>query len=631
MCGIAGVLNGGSSAPASELRRLAGAMGERLAHRGPDAGGVWSADGDPVGLAHRRLSILDLSAEGNQPMTSHCGRYVIVYNGEIFNFRELKAAVEKAAGPVGWRGHSDTEILLQAVATLGLEVATSRANGMFAFALWDRRDRVLHLARDRLGKKPLYYGFVGTDLVFASETRALTVHPGWLFVPDRPALLQFLRRGFVTAPYTGMEGVLKLGPGTIMSLSATDARNRSLPDPRPYWRPESVRSCLIEAQSLPSDLEEVLEQSVADRMVADVPVGAFLSGGIDSTLVVALMVRLGGAGLRSFTIGFGEGGQSEAEHAAAVAHHLGTRHEELVLGAREAAELVPTVVEAFDEPFGDSSAVPTWLVSRLAARHAKVVLSGDGADELFGGYTRYAQNERIWRWLGCVPRSASAAVGRVVGRKLLGPGAGRLRSILAAATAPDAVGFYRIRTSHVLDPSAFAPGTSEPELLRQPPEPLRGNIEREMMYQDLVAYLPDDILAKVDRASMAHGLEVRSPFLDDRVVEYAWSLPDGEVTGARGGKVLLRELLYRMMPRELVDRPKTGFGLPLERWLAGPLRDWAASHLVASELESAGFDPRSIAAVWDGFISGRARLAGAAWNLVVLSVWLARQRRDMAS
>jgi asparagine synthase (glutamine-hydrolysing) len=634
MCGIAGIVRGtvSSSSSSTELRRLADGMGGRLVHRGPDAGGAWSADGDPVGLAHRRLSILDLSAEGSQPMTSHCGRFVIVYNGEVFNFRDLKAAVERSAGHVAWRGHSDTEILLQAIATLGLEAATALANGMFAFALWDRREQTLHLVRDRLGKKPLYFAQVGPDLVFGSEVRALAAHPQWQFVPDREALLEFLRRGYIPAPRTGLLGVAKLEPGTILTLTAADVRQHSLPPAKPYWHPESVRVPVLERGARPDDLESLLSKCVADRMVADVPVGAFLSGGIDSTLIVALMVRLGGAGLRSFTIGFGGDGQNEAEQAAAVARHLGTQHEELVLGARETVDLVPTVVDAFDEPFGDSSAIPTWLVSRLAAQHAKVVLSGDGADELFGGYTRYDQNDRIWRALRYVPPVAAAAVARLGGRAMVAPGAGRWRSLLAAAAAPDAAAFYRVRTSHVLNPAFFAPGTRELALRAQPPGPLRGNIQREMMYQDLVTYLPDDILAKVDRASMAHSLEVRSPFLDDRMVEFAWGLGDSEVTGARGGKALLRELLYRLVPRALVDRPKTGFGLPLEQWLAAPLRDWAESHLLrSSALADAGFDRSAVAGVWQGFIGGRQRLAGAAWNLVLLSVWLDRQRRELAS
>ncbi len=632
MCGIAGVLRGTLPVASSvELRRLADTMGRKLVHRGPDAGGAWSADGDPVGLAHRRLSILDLSAEGSQPMASHCGRFVIVYNGEVFNFKAMKTAVEASAGHVAWRGHSDTEILLQAIATLGLEAAIALANGMFAFALWDRRDQVLHLVRDRLGKKPLYYAQIGADVVFASEVRALAAHPAWQFVPEREALLEFLRRGYISAPRTGLKGVVKLVPGTVLTLTAADVRNRSLPLPVPYWHPESVREPARDASSRSHDLEGLLAQCVADRMVADVPVGAFLSGGVDSTLIVALMVRLGGSGLRSFTIGFSGGGQSEAEHAARVARHLGTRHEELVLGARETADLVPAVVDAFDEPFGDSSSIPTWLVSRLAAQHAKVVLSGDGADELFGGYARYDQNDRIWRCLRYVPHAAAAAVARLGGPAMGAPGAGRLRSLLAAAVAPDAASFYRTRTSHVLDPAFFAPDTSEPQPRAQPAGPLRGNIQREMMYQDLVTYLPDDILAKVDRASMAHSLEVRSPFLDERMVQYAWSLPDSEVTGTRGGKALLRELLYRLVPRELVDRPKTGFGLPLERWLAGPLREWAESHLLKSNaLTDAGFDRSAVTAVWDGFMGGRLRLAGAAWNLVVLSVWLDRQQRELA-
>jgi asparagine synthase (glutamine-hydrolysing) len=612
---------------AAEMKDLAGAMSLRLTHRGPDAGGSWAADGEPVVLSHRRLSILDLTVEGNQPMASHCGRYVIAYNGEVFNFPELKAAVEQANGPVAWRGHSDTEILLQAIAAFGVDGATSRAQGMFAFAVWDRRERVLHLARDRLGKKPLYFAWAGSDLVFGSEVRALAAHPRCPLAPDRSALLGFLRRGYVVAPRSGYAGIFKLEPGAILSVTEQDIRRRVLPEPRRFWHSTSVRSLADQQPTSSADVGAMLSTAVAARMVADVPVGAFLSGGVDSTLVVALMTRIGGQGVKTFTVGFADGGHSEAEQAAAVARHLGTQHHEIILGAHEAANLVPVVVGAFDEPFGDFSAVPTWLVSQLAARTVKVVLSGDGADELFGGYTRYADNARIWRWRRHLPGSiAAAAVGLAAG-SLSTPDAGRVRSLLAAALAGGAGEFYRIRTSQVLDPCALMSGAEEYPMAGLPTAPLRGSIEREMMYLDLVTYLPDDILAKVDRASMAHSLEVRSPFLDERLVDYAWSLPDEEVTGVRGGKALLRDLLYGLVPRPLVDRPKAGFGPQLDVWLAGPLREWTRHQLLESpRLAGAGFDVRAIRRLWDGFVAGRRRLAGAAWNLAVLSVWLARQQ-----
>ena len=365
---------------------------------------------------------------------------------------------------------------------------------------------------------------------------------------------------------------------------------------------------------------------MAARIVADVPVGAFLSGGIDSSLVVAKMTQLAGRGVRTFTIGFGDRESNEADDAAAVARHLGTDHCELILSPQEAVNLVPKVVDVFEEPFGDVSAVPTWLVSQLAASSVKVVLSGDGADELFGGYTRYSDNAVIWRWRSLMPSCLTMAGKRMLGESLGMFHSGRVASLIAAATATDASEFYMTRTSHLHDPGLFLPGTLEYGSRNPLSGPLRGNIEREMMYQDVVTYLPDDILAKVDRASMAHGLEVRSPFLDERLVQFAWGLSDDKVTGRYQGKRLLRELLFKLVPRSLVDRPKQGFAPQLDQWLRGPLREWAGYQLIeSSKLEAAGFNGAAIRTLWDGFVAGNKRLAGGAWNLVVLSVWLERQ------
>lgn len=631
MCGFAGIFAGSDRVSTTELECLVCEMGSRLAHRGPDAAGTWSAHGDPVALSHRRLSILDLTAEGGQPMTSRCGRFVIAYNGEIFNFPALRNDVEKTDGFLGWRGRSDTEILLETVARFGAEEGARRAQGMFAFALWDRRDRVLSLVRDRLGKKPLYYGFGGGDLLFGSEIRALAAHRRCSLEPDGRALLGFLRRGYIIAPHSGYSGISKLEPGSILSISVSDVNRRLLPAPRQYWRPEKLRALAEHTRADPAHLEAELSGAVAARMVADVSVGAFLSGGIDSSLVVAKMTQLAGRGVKTFTIGFGDRESSEAGDAAAVARHLGTDHCDLVLGALEAASLVPKVVDVFEEPFGDVSAVPTWLVSQLAARSVKVVLSGDGADELFGGYTRYADNEMIWRLRGRFPGHVAKAARRLVGKSLDSPRSGRIASLIAAASATDASKFYLARTSHLRNPGLFLPGFQEYETPSLLSTPLRGNIEREMMFQDLVAYLPDDILAKVDRASMAHGLEVRSPFLDERLVQFAWSLSDDEVTGRRRGKRLLRELLFKMIPRTLVDRPKQGFAPQLHQWLRGPLRDWARYHLLESpRLEAAGLEARAVRDLWNGFVGGNNRLAGGAWNLTVLSIWLGRQHSGLA-
>lgn len=626
MCGIAGIFARSGNSHATELNRLAGEMGSRLAHRGPDAAGTWSAHGEPVALAHRRLSILDLTEEGGQPMTSRCGRFVIVYNGEIYNFPTLRSDVERKEGFVGWRGRSDTEVILEVMARFGAEEGARRAHGMYAFALWDRRDRVLHLVRDRLGKKPLYYGFAGEDLLFGSEIRALAAHGRCDLEPDGRAMLGFLRRGYIVAPYSGYLGISKLEPGSILSISESDVDRRLLPAPRKYWRSEALRTLAEHAPSDPGRLENELSDAVAARIVADVPVGAFLSGGIDSSLVVAKMTQLAGRGVRTFTIGFGDRESNEADDAAAVARHLGTDHCELILSPQEAVNLVPKVVDVFEEPFGDVSAVPTWLVSQLAASSVKVVLSGDGADELFGGYTRYSDNAVIWRWRSLMPSCLTMAGKRMLGESLGMFHSGRVASLIAAATATDASEFYMTRTSHLHDPGLFLPGTLEYGSRNPLSGPLRGNIEREMMYQDVVTYLPDDILAKVDRASMAHGLEVRSPFLDERLVQFAWGLSDDKVTGRYQGKRLLRELLFKLVPRSLVDRPKQGFAPQLDQWLRGPLREWAGYQLIeSSKLEAAGFNGAAIRTLWDGFVAGNKRLAGGAWNLVVLSVWLERQ------
>jgi asparagine synthase (glutamine-hydrolysing) len=623
MCGFAGLLTGTVAAGRDgELPRIAAAMGLALRHRGPDAGDEWHVAGEPVALAHRRLSILDLSPAGAQPMLSHCGRYVLAYNGEIFNFPAVRAAVERARGPVPWRGHSDTEILLEAIATLGLERAVSLCNGMFALAVWDRRERALSLARDRLGKKPLYYGLLGGDFAFGSEVAALRAHPGWRFEPDLAALASYLRTGYVPEPLTGFAGLRKLPSGSTLLLRPADVATGRFPSPRPFWRADELVS--EREPSDPGGLEAVIADAVADRLVADVPVGAFLSGGVDSTIVTALMKRLAGS-VRTFTIGFDDSPTSESRHAAAVARHLGTDHEELVLTPEQAADLVPRVASAYDEPFADSSSIPTWLVSGLAARHVKVVLAGDGADEMFGGYTRYAANARLWNWRSRIPATLRVAAGAVAAGALATPAAGRYASIAASLVAPDGREFYRRRTSFFLDPVRLLPGVVEPAAARLVDAPSPAAIERQMMYMDVLTYLPDDILAKVDRASMAHGLEVRSPFLDDRVVEFAWGLPDAAVTGANGGKRLLKDLLYRLVPRELVDRPKTGFGFPIERWLRGRMRPWAEDTLFGSAaLDAAGCDRDAVRSVWDGLLAGRMRLAGGVWNLLMLAAWLQR-------
>lgn len=625
MCGIAGLLGSDVGVSPEERAALTVRMGATLRHRGPDDEGSWSQAGEPVLLIHRRLSILDLSAAGAQPMVSHCGRYVLAYNGEVYNFRDLKGLVERARGRVAWRGHSDSEYLLEAIAVTGVDDALRRCNGMFAVALWDRRERVLTLARDRLGKKPLYYGLLANELVFGSEVRALETHPAWTFGVDKAAVATYLRMGYVPEPATGFSGIRKLPAASRIEVRPSDVRARRFPDPIRYWRPTQ----LVSGRSAPSagsvDLESTLTAAVASRMVADVPVGAFLSGGVDSSIVVALMARLTGPGIRTYTIGFTDGAASEALQAAAVAQHLGTVHEEVILTPNDAARLVPEIVAVYDEPFADSSAIPSWLVARLAGASVKVVLSGDGADELFGGYSRYESTRRLWAMRGSLGGRAIGALARRFENALDAPEVGRLGAILWAFAARDPAFFYRRRTSFFPNPGRLLAGATELPVPQLAQMPRFESMERMMMYADLVSYLPDDILAKVDRASMAHGVEVRSPFLDDTVIDYAWRLPDSAVTGRHSGKHALKELLYRLVPRRLVDRPKSGFGMPIDQWLRGDLRAWTESQLFGtSALEAVGCERGAVRAIWNRFLGGESRLAGGAWALLMLSLWYER-------
>ena len=648
MCGIAGVLGQGAADP-----RLITRMSDALRHRGPDDGGIWTDAEAGIALGSRRLAIIDISPAGHQPMHSSDGRYVLTFNGEIYNHRELRAEVEASghAPEGGWRGHCDTETLLEAIAAWGLSQALERSVGMFAFGLWDRKERTLRLVRDRFGEKPLYYGWAGRDLLFGSELKALREHPRFDRAIDPRALRLFMARNYVPAPFSIYRTIFKLEPASILTIAAGAGPLSEPPAAGPssggvslerYW---SYREVLQQGLADPihseaeavDALERVLARAVESQALADVPVGAFLSGGIDSSSVVALYQKYSSQKVRTFTIGFNEQAFNEADYARAVARHLGTEHHERIVTAREAQEVIPKLPQIYDEPFADSSQIPTHLVSAFAREQVKVALSGDAGDELFGGYIRYFTIARAWAALKRAPAPLRAAIARplshvpptawdAIGRRpYFGIKARKaLKTIAHARNLDEVFGAFLDEWSEQGSPVLGANDDAAPfDLALAPgaPDALR------MMYCDAVSYLPDDILCKVDRASMAVSLEVHCPFLDHRVAELAARIPLGMKIRGGTGKHVLRQMLYREAPRELFERPKTGFGIPVGEWIKGPLRDWAESLLDPRRLRSQGWlDPARVEARWREHLSGERDSTGALWSVLMFESWLEEER-----
>lgn len=629
MCGFSGYLRISGQAAADRVAVLQ-AMGQALLHRGPDDQGYWLDAGADFGVTHQRLSIADLSQAGHQPMASHDDRYVLAFNGEIYNFPALRAALEQDAPGMVWRGHSDTEILLEALARWGLTRTLEAATGMFAFALWDRQARTLTLARDRMGEKPLYWGWQGDTLLFGSELSALEAHPACLRHVDRGALALLLRYNYIPEPHSIYRGIHKLPAGHFVILRP-DGRE---PAPEPYWDYRAVveaglASPFAGTESAAIDrLESLLTESVAGQMVSDVPLGAFLSGGLDSSTIVALMQKLSSQRVHTYAIGFENKAFDEATHARAVAAHLGTDHTELYVSDQDTLAVVPELARIYCEPFADSSQIPTYLVSRMARRGVTVALSGDGADELFGGYTHHQYLPKLWSLLAPVPRGLRGGAGRLLSPLPLPRRVAKLLGVLDVRSREEL--YWRTR-SFWSDPSAAVKGAEEPDswLCSQCRDPSDWRFVRSfaawIMAMEALEYMPGDVLAKVDRAAMANSLETRAPFLDHHVVEFAASLPLSLKLRNGQGKWLLRQLLYRHVPQALVDRPKKGFSVPLGAWLRGPLRDWAEDLLAEPRLRADGyFDAAAVRRVWSDHLQGKSDQALKLWSVLMFQAWQAR-------
>lgn len=647
MCGFVGLLGGRSEHGAGGYAALLNRMADTLEHRGPDDSGYWFEANQRIGLGHRRLSIVDLSPAGHQPMESAHGRFVIAFNGEIYNHLAIRMELDELGGAPSWRGHSDTETLLAGFEVWGVEATLKKSIGMFALALWDCSHQTLTLARDRIGEKPIYYGWQGSSdkrvFLFGSELKALKAHPAFVAGIDRGALCLLLRHNYIPAPYSIYEGITKLEPGCLLSVSLGQPE----PKIRKYWdmvevaRAGAAKPFSGSADEAVDVLELLAKDAVRQQMMADVPLGAFLSGGVDSSAVVALMQAQSSRPVKTFTIGFNEQAYNEAVHAKAVARHLGTDHNELYVTPEQAMDVVYRLPQLYCEPFADSSQIPTFLVSQLARQHVTVSLSGDAGDELFCGYNRYQMTNKLWQKVALVPKPLRSVVAKSITAvspsawDVLAhfiPGAGRFAALgdklhmgakVLASGAVDEL--YMSLVSHLRSPSDWVIGGQEPATHLTG---LRPNLDglgavQSMMALDMTSYLPDDILVKVDRAGMGVSLEGRVPFLDHRIVEFAWSLPLNYKLRDGQTKWPLRQVLYRHVPRILIDRPKMGFGVPLRDWLRGPLREWAESLLDEARLKREGyFHSAPIRQKWAEHLAGQHDWASQLWNVLMFQAWL---------
>lgn len=642
MCGIVGFLD--EKISLDKRRELLQMMSHALEHRGPDDAGVWMEPESGVGLAHRRLSIVDLSHEGHQPMFSTSKRFCIVFNGEIYNFLALREELEKLGRC--FHSHSDTEVLLEAIDQWGLEKTVQKLNGMFAFALWDRETKCLHLVRDRMGEKPLYYGWAGKVFLFGSELKALRLHPAFKAEMDPTALGYYLQYSYVPSPWSIYRDIYKLPPASILTIPSKFLEK---PKPIEYWSAEEVAQKGIQDpfcgsfNEATAQLEFLLKDATKLRMIADVPLGALLSGGVDSSCIVALMQSLSDRPIKTFSIGFQEQGFNEARYAKAVAQHLKTEHMELYVTPDQARAVIPQLPTLYDEPFADSSQIPTFLISKLTRHYVTVGLSGDGGDELFGGYNRYFMGPAIWKKIAWLPRSLRKGIAGALklptphqwnqltnlfypflkqyGEK--GSFADKFDKLSGILDSPDTDALYQ---------KLVSTGPQSEEILRagndysyfsdKSDRVAFPDFIRKMMFLDQVCYLPDDILTKVDRASMGVSLEVRIPLLDHRVVEFAWRVPLLMKIQNGENKRLLRQILYQYVPKSLIERPKMGFAVPIDSWLRGPLRDWAEALLDEKKLKQEGlFRSEVIRKKWTEHLSGKRNWQSFLWNVLMFESW----------
>jgi asparagine synthase (glutamine-hydrolysing) len=634
MCGISGFFSMQHSA--EEMTRVIKGMTDAIRHRGPDDHGTWVDSDAGIALGFRRLAILDLSPLGHQPMLSANERFVMVFNGEIYNFAEIRDELSKLGH--SFRGGSDTEVMLAGVIEWGILDAVRRFNGMFAIALWDRQERTLHLIRDRIGIKPLHYGWIRGEFLFGSELKSLLSHPSFTMEVDRDSLAGYLRNNYVPSPRSIYKDIFKVLPGTILSLNFS-AQER-VETRQTYWSAHGVVEHGIQnrfagsSEDAISELDNLLCGSVKQRMVADVPLGAFLSGGIDSSLIVAMMQANSPRPVRTFSIGFHEHSFNEAPYAKAVANHLGTEHVELYVSSRDAMNVIPLLPTLYDEPLADASQIPTYLVSKLAREHVTVSLSGDGGDELFGGYSRYQRTKRVWDATGWMPYGLRRMISRISANLANMP----MRSSFATKffflseilSAEDLQKLYLRLMSQWEHPQQLVIRGNEPSTILTDPENLPVNLDHfeKMLYVDLMTYLPDDILAKLDRASMGVSLEARAPFLDDhRVVEFAWRLPLEMKVHNGQGKWILRKILKRYVPQELTDRPKMGFGVPIDTWLRGPLRDWAEELLDEKRMKEEGYlNPFPVQKRWHEHKKNQKNWQYPLWNILMFQAWLEKTK-----